>query len=72
MKNAIIILTWVHLTDLLHEGLVKASDDGPTHWDQEVLVQTLDEGVYPPDTSTLRMRTSMNHHIPKLYTTIKP
>lgn len=47
------VLTWVHLANLLNEGIVKTCDYGATYWNHEVLVQTLHEGIDSSNTSSL-------------------
>lgn len=51
--NATVFLTGVHPADLLDEGLVKPRDYGAPNWYHEVLVQALNEGIYPSNTSSL-------------------
>lgn len=46
-------LTWVHLTYLLYEGLIKTCDYGATYWNHEVLVQALHKGIYSSNTGPL-------------------
>lgn len=46
-------LTGVHPADLLDEGFVKPCDYGAPNWYHEVLVQALNEGIYPSYTSSL-------------------
>lgn len=46
-------LTGVHPADLLDEGLVKPCDYGAPNWYHEVLVEALNESVYPSNTSSL-------------------
>lgn len=47
-------LTWVHPADLLDEGVVKPCDYGAPYWNHEILIQALNEGVNPSNTSSLR------------------
>lgn len=46
-------LTWVHPADFLYEGLVKTCDYGAAYWNHEVLVQALNKGIDPSNTSPL-------------------
>lgn len=46
-------LTWVHPAYLLDEGVVKPCDYGAPYWNHEILIQALNEGVNPSNTSSL-------------------
>ena len=48
-----VLLTWVHLADLLYESLIKACDYGATYWNHKVLVQALNKRVNSSHTSPL-------------------
>lgn len=46
-------LTWVHSADLLDEGVVKTCDYGAPYWNHEILIQALNKGINPSNTSSL-------------------
>lgn len=49
----LLILTRVHLANLLYEGLIKTCDNGATYWNHKVLVQALHKGIDSSNTSSL-------------------
>lgn len=49
----LLILAWIHLANLLNEGLIKTCDYGAPYWNHKVLVQALYKGINSSNTSPL-------------------